>query len=176
MTRNMDSLTVFLLMLGVCVALIGYNYPRLPDPIASHFGRDGTPDGWMGKASFLNFAATLLGLFTLLFLGMRFWVAKIPASLINLPHKDYWLAPERREATLEFIGRHMLWFGSATLALFADMFHQTFRVNLGQASRLEHPVAALVVYFAVVIGLVIVLLVRFGRKPASSAGGPGNGR
>lgn len=165
MTRQMDSLVVFVILLALCLVLIGHYYPRLPDPLASHFGRDGTPDGWMSKASFLDFALTLLGIFSLLFVGLRFWLRKIPVSLINLPHRDYWLAPERREATLEFIARHLMWFGSATLALFADMFHQTFRVNLGQAGHLEHPVLTLVVYLVAIFSLLLVLLVKFGRRP-----------
>ena len=38
-----------------------------------------------------------------------------PNAVINLPHRDYWLAPERRPATFEFIRRQMMRFGTAML-------------------------------------------------------------
>lgn len=53
------------------------------------------------------------------------WLARrLPPALINLPNKDYWLAPERREATLRLLGDHMRWLGLMLLLLFAGLYGQ----------------------------------------------------
>lgn len=164
MTGKLIPLTVLLVLVAVAIAMGNHYFPLLPDPVASHFGRDGTPNGWMSKDSFQHLFQGLLALFALVFVGMPYLMAKIPVSLINLPNKGYWLAPERKEASMEFIGAAMLWFGSAVMALLLYMFYQTFRVNTGQAAALEHPVLALVVFFVFVGAWLIVFVGKFARR------------
>ena len=37
---------------------------------------------------------------------------RMMTSAINIPNRDYWLAPARREATLRYIEAHAYWLGS----------------------------------------------------------------
>ena len=53
----------------------------------------------MTKCSLLQIGATL-GI-AALFIGIPRLLKSTPASLINLPNKSYWLAPERREETMD---------------------------------------------------------------------------
>ena len=52
-------------------------------------------------------------------------------------------------------------FGAATLLLMFDMFGQAIQVNLGRASRLDHPVASLIGYVLIAAGLNIALVRKF---------------
>lgn len=56
--------------------------------------------------------------------GVVWLVRRLPPALINLPNKDYWLAPERREATLRLLGDHMRWLGLMLLLLFSGLYCQ----------------------------------------------------
>jgi hypothetical protein len=99
-----------------------------------------------------------------LFPGIGLILRKIPTSMINLPNKDYWLSPERKQETIAVLSRQFLWFGSATLLLLLDIFHQSFRVHLGQAQTLEHPMASIVGYVLFTTLWSIGLIAKFMRK------------
>src|SRR4029077_17939993 len=70
-----------------------------------------------------------LGLMIGLTVGLPFLLAlpgwlmqRVPLSLVRLPHKEYWLAPERRAATLAFMTRRSTIFG-AFLIVFLCYVH-----------------------------------------------------
>jgi uncharacterized membrane protein len=77
-----------------------YYLPQLPDPVATHFDFAGTPNGWMSKKHFAYFYGILLPLLTGIFALLGLIIRKMPDKLINIPHKAYWLAPERREKSM----------------------------------------------------------------------------
>jgi uncharacterized membrane protein len=159
------SLIVFILLLLLCIAHVAYYYPLLPDRVASHFGASGQPDAWSGKETFVKIYLVAVAFIAVLFPGIGLILRKIPASLINLPNKDYWLSPERKQETVAVLSRQFLWFGSATLLLLLDIFHQSFRVHLGQAQTLEHPVASIVGYVLFTTLWSIALIAKFMRRP-----------
>jgi uncharacterized membrane protein len=156
---------VFIILLILCIAQAAYYYPLLPDKVASHFGASGRPDAWANKEFFVKIYLFAVAFVAVLFPGIGFIVSKIPNNFINLPNKNYWLSPERRHETVDFLVRQFIWFGSATLMLLLDIMHQSFRVHLGQASSLEHPVASIVTYVAFSVLWNIALIVKFVRKP-----------
>ncbi len=159
-------LIVFLVLCVLCVAQALYYYPQLPERVASHFGASGQPDGWSTKQSFLGIYLFTVGLVAVLFLGVQFGMSRIPTTLINLPNKDYWLSPERRQGTFDFMAGYFPWFASATTLLLLDVFHQSFQVNLGRAEALAHPVLSISVYVAFTAVWTIGLIVKFARKGA----------
>lgn len=162
--RNV-SFQLFLILLLLCLGQAGWYYPQLPDRIASHFGASGMPDGWSSKASFLAVYLVTVGLTAVLLGLIGLLLVRIPDKWINLPNKDYWLAPERRAETFGFLSGRFLWFGSATLLLMIDTFHQVFRVNTGKAAGLEHPWLSLVLYLLFTVFWTVGLIRRFLRKP-----------
>src|SRR3954471_4379187 len=79
-----------------------YYYPRLPAVVAQHFGADGRPNGWAPREAFFAISwVVLLGISALLMLTPRL-LRRVPVSMINLPNKRYWLAPERKQESLAF--------------------------------------------------------------------------
>jgi hypothetical protein len=63
-------------------------------------------------------------------------IAKTPASKINLPYKEYWLAPERRAETFASFERYFAWYACVLLFLEALTMHLVMQVNLRTAPQL----------------------------------------
>ncbi|MDQ3265097.1 MAG: DUF1648 domain-containing protein [Myxococcota bacterium] len=101
-------LVITLLVVGGTVHLASA-LPQLPDPVATHFGVGGRPNGWMSQRGLILFELLLVALITLCFAGTDQLFRRLPLKLLNLPHKEYWFAPQRREATLQRLTGLMLW-------------------------------------------------------------------
>jgi hypothetical protein len=98
---------------------------------------------------------------SVLFFGLSFWLSRLPVSLINLPHKEFWLAPERKEKTSTYLTRYFLRFASAALVLLFYIFYQSFQVAVGNAMTLSHPIAALVVYLVLLFVWTVRMILKF---------------
>ncbi|GAB4460160.1 MAG: DUF1648 domain-containing protein [Armatimonadaceae bacterium] len=146
--RNMGSVLLWA-MVSVAAAHMAFYYPQLPERIASHFGPNGQADGWMSKDSFALFNLGMITFLVLIFQGVSVMMRKLPAEMINLPNKEYWLAPERRAETIARSSAQMSWFGIATCALFIAIMHLTFQANLDGSFRL--PASALYFLFGYLI-------------------------
>jgi uncharacterized membrane protein len=142
----------------------GVYYRMLPAQVASHFDIQGQPDGWMSKGAFVSvYVGMLLGS-GIVMAALGLLLPRTPDSLINLPHKDYWLAPERRRATLLAVSADFSWFASATIAFLIAMFQACFTVTLGrQMPEWFFPVTT-GIYVAFCVLWSVQLLWRF-RKP-----------
>lgn len=121
---------ILYLLIGVFVAHIVFYYPNLPENVASHFNGLGEPDGFMSKQNFVIFEGVILLIIIFEFTLLPLFIKKMPNSWINLPNKDYWLAPERRDATFGVIGNYFEWFSIALLSLFIAVNHLVFQANL----------------------------------------------
>jgi uncharacterized membrane protein len=120
---------LFFVIAVLAIAECFHDFPLLPDRMASHFGASGMPNGWMTKAQFfITFAITFLPA-----LLVEFWVAsriaKKPDARINLPNKEYWLAPERRAETFGYFGRFFAWYGCAFLLVVVFTMGLAMRAN-----------------------------------------------
>jgi uncharacterized membrane protein len=107
-----------------------YYSPQLPERIASHFNFHGEPDAWMSKSGFFTFQFGLLAFVCGLFFCISYFLPKMPRSLINLPNKDYWLAPERRAETFRVLRDKIETFQIPLLILFVILNQLTIRANL----------------------------------------------
>ncbi len=138
MNNRTSAIIVFVILCVTCVAHTLYYYPLLPEKVATHFGPSGRPDAWGSKMQFIVVYLVAVGVMAAIFLGLGLALTKIPNALINLPNKDYWLAPERRRETSDYMLPWFLWLGSLTMILLLDIAHQSFQVHLGKATRLGH--------------------------------------
>jgi hypothetical protein len=68
-------------------------------------------------------------------------IGVLPANVVNLPHKEYWLAAERREETMRYLSMKMGWFACAALSLLLFLTSEAINANRmdslisGQRSR-----------------------------------------
>lgn len=125
-----SSRILILLLIALAILQVTHYSPLLPERVASHFDGAGQADGWSSKSEFLITNLVLVAGIGLLFLGIAALLDKVPNAWINLPNKDYWLAPDRRAATLDVIQRQMEWLGAATVVLLLGITQLTIEANL----------------------------------------------
>lgn len=124
-----------LLLLAVAVLQAGYYYPRLPDRIASHFDVAGRPNAASSKWEFLGVHVLMVGLLCAIFIALPAFIHRLPTALINLPRKDYWLAPERRTETLDRFRDQLTWVGCASILFTIAVLQLVFEFNLEEGKE-----------------------------------------
>ncbi len=126
-------LVILVLLIGATLQLRHY-YPLMPDPMATHFGVSMQADSWTAKDSFFTtYALVEIGMLIVLLLPI-FLQKRLPTSLINLPHRGYWFAAERRDATWQVVAIYVLWMAAATLVFLIAVAEVVFRSNLAYAA------------------------------------------
>jgi hypothetical protein len=154
--------TLILGLLYLC--FFGYlaaSSPGLPERMATHFGISGQPDGWMSRAAYVRFMMVFGLAFPLLVPAICYAARFLPDRLWNIPHRDYWFAPERRTETLAYLFGHSLWL-SPLMAGFVIGMHLT----TVHANRLAEPQLAMGTVLAmtgIMLTGVAVWLVRLIR-------------
>lgn len=151
-----------------------YYYPLLPERIASHFDMKGNPNGWSSKESFLV-------LWYLMIVFLNVWVPlvgvlvrKLPPSMINIPHREYWLATEERKARVrEAVFVMMAGIFAGVNLLLAVVFRQLARFNLGQAARADGQIIWVILPVIIVFAIAYPL-VQFRVKKERSEVYPGH--
>jgi uncharacterized membrane protein len=125
--RNILIAQAFLWM--VSLLQNAYYWKQLPDRVATHFNGAGQADGWMHRDQATLMMIGFQTLMPLMFIGIAYTIYFIPASLINIPHREYWLSGDRREASLAFVARSTAAFSLAISLFFLGMNHLTFLAN-----------------------------------------------
>jgi hypothetical protein len=138
----------------------------LPDKVASHFGAQGKPDGWMSREGYVQ-SMGLIGFVTPLFLlGIGFAMRVVPGDMMNLPRREYWLSPERRHETNEYMARQFGWMACLSLALIVALNWLMIQANHASPKRLSDGVWVLFVVFLASVAIWIVQLIwHFNRVP-----------
>jgi len=158
-TRLPRSIFVATLVAGVVQCV--HDFPVLPDRMASHFAASGMPNGWMTKSQFF----VLYALLTVPALILEFWLPRRIVShpkRINLPNKEYWLAPERRAATFGYLEVFFAWYGCAFLLLEISAMGLAMRANFNDPARL--PAAPIVSSLAAFLFFNIVAVLAMYRR------------
>jgi uncharacterized membrane protein len=156
-TRLPTAIFVFLVAAGAAQVLV--YYPQLPETIASHFAGNGHPNSWQSKPVFLLFLLFSMVLAAVVSFVVPRALCLLPASQLNLPNKDFWLAPENRETTFWFMEMQLAWFGCALLAFLLFAFHIAIQANLSPGTSFDSRsfLCGLGVFFV----FVIVWMIRF---------------
>ena len=95
---------------------VNATHSQLPNRVATHFGFSGAANGWMTRQEHITLTClTPLGLMAVLALLLGFNM--LNPQLVNIPTRDYWMAPERRQATMFILGGQNLLLG-ATITIF----------------------------------------------------------
>ena len=164
MRGRWTPLWIIAAVMGLFAVITSRYYTYLPDRMATHFGADGFPNGWMLKSDFVWTFAGLLLFVEVATTGIGVFLHLIPTGLINLPNRDYWLSPERRATSLSYIRNYSNWMGAATGALMIAMGHAVYRANIGDDIRLGSQAwLFLGIFMAFMVINTIGLVTRFGR-------------
>jgi uncharacterized membrane protein len=157
--------SIFVVLVLVAAVQLNYYAQRLPDIVGSHFGTSGFASAWQTKVALFTVELTVIVVATIVSFGVPRLIAAMPASAINLPNKEFWLSPERREETFLFLRSQMPWFGCALLAFLLFVMELVFRANLQTPPRLNNAafVPALVAFIAFSTIWTLRLVFHFSR-------------
>jgi uncharacterized membrane protein len=163
---RLPKLVFVLLALYAAVHFSRY-YPLLPDVVASHFNGRGAANGWQTKSAFFGVFVGVSVLAAVVGFGIPRIIAVLPAALINLPNKRYWLAPEHLVETTEFLNSYFAWFGCAIFLIMILTFDYAIQSNLHpenppDPARMWYILAGFLTFTVV---WVIRMLTRFLRVP-----------
>ena len=159
-------LYVFLILVGLL--MMAYYYPQMPQRMASHFAADGRANGWQSREAFFAWMLLVTSTSALVgFVAPRQIAAKSNFR-INLPHRTYWLAPERRPETMRFISATMAWFGCGILFVLICGTFLAIQVNLGPNHRFNSHAMIIVMgcFLAGLLTLVVCLVRHFQTVPS----------
>lgn len=142
-------------------------YSQLPGVVASHFNGRGAPSGWQTKEAFFGVFVALSVLAGVIGFGMPRMIAAMPAQLVNLPNKRYWLAPERLAETTEFLNNYFAWLACAIYLILVFAFDYAIQSNLHpenppDPARMWYVLAGFV---AITLLGTIRMLAKFLRPP-----------
>ncbi len=161
-------------LLGIlCVAFVvfvGLTAPELPNRPATHFNASGNPDGWMTKTAYVPFISIMGLVLPLFVVGIVYATRFLPDWTINLPHKEYWLSPNQRAATHQFLLNHTLWMSCLVVLLLGGMHFLTIQAN--ESTPVHLPGTSVAVLMGAFLGgmavWVIVLFRRFRKAPEAT--------
>jgi len=158
---------LFVVLLIIGAVLIGATTNHLPAQIASHFGTNGAPNGWMTREGYrlfmLAFAIVLPGAIVL---GLTFRPG-CSANQLKIPNREYWLDPARRDATQRYIAAHACWLGSLLVVFIAALHLLLIEANATQPPHLPlQPFVTLVALFVVALATWILTMARHFRNKA----------
>lgn len=151
-----------------CLLMMSYYYPQMPQRMASHFAADGSANGWQSRDAFFVLMLLVTSTSAIVgFLAPRQIAAKSNAR-INLPHRDYWLAPERREQTMRYISATMAWFACGILFVLISGTFLALQANLAPVHRFNSEAMLVVLggFLIGLLGLLVGLVRRFRKVPA----------
>ncbi|GAB4339098.1 MAG: DUF1648 domain-containing protein [Calditrichia bacterium] len=156
------SLIVFFLLQQL------YYYSQLPDQVAIHFSFQGEPDSWAAKPAYIGIAFFLV-LMIGGGMGFSYWlIGHSGNDLINLPNKEYWLAPDLRDETIARIRTYVLLLGIETWLFLMIIMHKSMQANLNEGEVHLGPMyPELIIYLLIIAGTIIHMVYYFSRRPNS---------
>ncbi len=163
MTMSRAVWLAYLAVVATLIGVIALLLPGLPERIATKFDFSGNPTAWMTHRGFVVTTGVLVAVFTVMFLGAGL-LTRVPDRLINLPHKDHWLAPQRRAGALGYIVAWVRWLTVMALGIVTMVLGLALRANLSQPPRMPTTAVWLILAIvAVTLGMIVLLVRRFRR-------------
>jgi hypothetical protein len=129
----------------------------LPERVATHFAANGRANGWMGRDLYV---ALMGGLALVVPLASWVSLALMPRRwprLVNLPYRDYWFAPERREATCARLARLGAVIAVLTAALFGVLHVEILEANRRVPPAADEGIAWVSATFGLAIAAVAIV-------------------
>jgi len=150
-----------------CLGFVWVTAQRMPATVASHFDAAGAVNGFMPRNIYelLMFGILVVVSFTLVVVPNHLFNAS--GARINLPNREYWLAPERRAATIAILASQVTRFASMVLLFLCYVHWLVVRANDVTPPHLSSPgikIGLTVFLFGTLIW-VVSLVWRFRRTP-----------
>ncbi len=158
----------YAIVLLICVFELARLWTITPPQMAAHFNIQGNPDRFVSKPEFFWYQIQTVLVVIVVSLLPQILFLVVPVNLVNMPNREYWLAPERRRETVNRLSSFAaMMFGMILLAIQA-----AFEISV--YANLQTPIVfnarwmliSMIVCFAG-IGLLLVRLVVSFQWPSS---------
>ena len=165
-SQRARSLVSLICLMAFSITFVIYTSHYLPSSVATHFNIDNQPDGWMTRNAYLLMILTLLiSIPSAISVGIGILSRKF-SHLINLPNRDYWLAPPRLNDSLDFLAAHGHRLGRLVIVLMTGLHYVVLVANRAEPAALSQSwFIAIVLGFVMALGLWVLALYR--RFPKS---------
>ena len=159
MRKAWVALILAQVVLAVAVAI---SYGTLPEPVATHFDAHGAADAWASRP---EYATQILGggaLIAALCVAPLYLARRLPDSMIHIPDREYWLAPERRAGTFDRLYAMGLAIAATATGLFVGMHALTVKANRLRPARIEpaETIALVAAFLTVLVGVLYAFRIR----------------
>lgn len=158
-------LAVLFVLAVIGTAGLAWSADALPPQLASHFDARGNPDAWMSREGYLRLMGAIGLLFPAFLVGIGCLTAVLPTGSINLPHRDYWLGPDRRSETTRYISRHMAWLACIALVMLFAVNWFVIEANRQIPVRLPNSIWVLLAAFFAAVAVWLGVLIRHFAYP-----------
>ncbi len=152
-------------LIACSAAIVVVTSGGLPERVATHFAFDGRANGWMSRDAY----AWMMGILALVLpFGVWLpasWLARRWPNLVNVPFRDYWLAPARREATFARLEKMGMGMALLSAGLMAAMHVELLEANRGTPPTAGDGMAWVTGAFVVAIVAIIVTTAWRFRVP-----------
>jgi hypothetical protein len=165
--QRSQTFLMFGLLVACAAAFVWMTSDSLPALVASHFGASGTADSFMPRDAYIRFMLAFVVGLPLFIVGLTTLALGSPNARINVPNREYWLAPERREETVSFLRLHTVRFGGMLVVFLCYVHWLVVRANEAQPVRLHNQwfIGGLAVFVISALAWTKVLLGRFRQVP-----------
>ncbi len=163
MLSHRAAYSIMMILIGIYILQCYVYYPILPEYVATHFNFSGLADRWSPKIYLIFSLGSVMLLIILLIPGITILIQKFPKN-INVPNKEFWLAPDRRELTMNIIDSYLLSIGNTTLALIVGSAQMIFQANMNKTVNMGSSFLFLVLGFIIVtLTLVGIMIKKFSK-------------
>lgn len=114
--KRATSEILFALVIAAAALFVVTSSRALPEMVGSHFGPSGAANGFMPHHFYVRFTLAFVVLLPVALNLLVSWLARLPKALVNIPNREYWMAPERRDVTVGALQQHMKLFGVLLVA------------------------------------------------------------
>lgn len=154
-------------LLALAALFVWWSSTPLPPVVAAHFGPGGQANGFMTHTTYVRFMLAFVVLLPLLVNFAMGRVLASPGARIKLPNRDHWLSDQQRAATVDFLLRHMRYFGLMLAAFLCAVHSLVIKANAATPPALDNTrfSIALGAYLLVVVMWIVALRRRFRRQP-----------
>ena len=124
-----NASAMFLVVLASAAAFIWLTSRGLPEVVASHFVASGAANGFMPRAYYVGFMLLFAIALPAALAFLPVLNLNEPNARLNVPNREYWLAPERREQTARILREHMARVGTLLVIFLAYVHWLVVRAN-----------------------------------------------
>ncbi len=167
MTRNLSSRGALIVAITTSLGLVLSTMGGLPDPVATQFGAGGAPVSFMSRTGYVAFILGFVTILPIFMVAMVGYLPRLMPGAVNVPHRDYWMAPARRAATIDFLTTQGYWLAALMSAFLGGLHWLTAQANAATPPGLSNAglKGVTFTFLAALAAWMAALFVRFRRPP-----------